>query len=112
MRGADCATDHVMLQSKIAFVLQKASSKTKGKPRLKLNAEKLRSEETCKEFQKQMNNIMDYDDMVMNLEKKWNKLKTSAYNTAMETIGKPDRKHQDWFDGNYASSIPCFRKEI
>ena len=112
MRGADCSTGHVILRSKIAFVLQKTSNKTKGKPRPKLNVEKLRNEETCKEFQKQMNNIMDYDDMVMNLEEKWNKLKTSAYNTAMETIGKPDRKHQDWFDGNYASSIPCFRKEI
>ena len=68
MRGADCATDHGMLQSKIAFALQKASNKTKGKLKPKLNVEKLRSEETCKEFQKRMNNIMDYDDMDMNLE--------------------------------------------
>ena len=62
--------------------------------------EKLRSEETCKEFQKRMNNIMDYDDMDMNLEERWNKLKTSAHNTAMEILGKPNQKHQDWFDGN------------
>ena len=45
-----------------------------------------------KEFQKRMNNIMDYDDMDMNRKGRWNKLKTSAYNTAMEARGKPDQK--------------------
>ena len=101
MRGADCATDHVMIRSKLAFVLKKASNKTKGKPRQKLNVVRLRSEETCKEFQRQMDNIMDYeDDENMNLEERWDKLKTSAYSTAMEILGKPDRKHQDWFDDN------------
>ena len=102
MRGADCATDHVMLRSKIAFMLKKAFNKNKGKPKPKLNVERLRSEETYKEFQKQMDNIMDYDDKDMNMEEKWNKLKTSAYSTAMETLGKPERKHQDWFDENDA----------
>ena len=108
MRGADCSTDHVILRSKIAFVLQKTSNKTKGKPRPKLNVEKLRNEETCKEFQKQMNNIMDYDDMVMNLEEKWNKLK----HLPIIQQWRPLENQIENADGNYASSIPCFRKEI
>ena len=70
MRGANCPTDHVTLRLKIEFVLKKASNKTKGKPRPKLNAEKLRSEETYKEFQNQIDNIMNYDDMDMNPEER------------------------------------------
>ena len=44
---------------------------------------------------------MDYN-IDMNLEERWDKLKTSAYSTAMETLGNPDGKHQDWFDENDA----------
>ena len=102
MRSTDFATGHVMLQSKITFVLKKASSKTKRKARPKLNGEKLRSKETCKKFQKLIDNIADYEDMVMNLKERCDKLKRYAYSTAMKTLRKPDRKHQEWFNKNDA----------
>ena len=90
MRGADCATDQVTLCSKLAFVLNKTSNMTKEKPRPIVNVEKLRNGKTCKEFQKQMDNIMDFNNIDINLEERWDELKTSAYSTAMETLGNPD----------------------
>ena len=101
MRGADCATDHVMVRSKIAFALKKAKMKTRGNAVPKLNLGKLRIDDVLQEFQEQMDKSMDYkDDENMNLEERWAKLKTSAYNVANEILGKPERKHQDWFDGD------------
>lgn len=40
----------------------------------------------------------DCDDLV--LEKRWDRLELSAYKTANEILGKPNKKHQDWFDEN------------
>ena len=94
MRGADCSTDHIMVRSKIAFTLRKAKIKTRGNSAYKLNVGKLRNEDVLQEFQTQMDKTMDNkDDEDMTLEEGWDRLKTSN-----EILGKPERKHQDWFD--------------
>ena len=99
MRGADCSTDHIMVRSKIAFTLRKAKIKTRGNSAYKLNVGKLRNEDVLQEFQTQMDKTMDYkDDEDMTLEERWDRLKTSAFGAANEILGKPERKHQDWFD--------------
>ena len=34
-------------------------------------------------------------------DEEWAALQQVVYNTARTYLGKPDRKHQDWFDANY-----------
>lgn len=98
MRGSDCSTDHNMIRSKLAFVLRKAIKKTKGKPTSKMNVAKLRNEKVCRAFQKMDKIMEDKQDENLDLEEQWDRLKTTAYQTAGDMLGKPDRKHQDWFD--------------
>ena len=48
----------------------------------------------------QMDKNMNYGTDDKNMEKKGGQLKTTAYKTANEILGKPKCKHQDWFDEN------------
>ena len=98
MRGADCATDHSMVRSKLALRIRPPRNKSKGKPPSKLNVRKLRHRECRQELQTQMDNNMDYGVDDKSVEEEWELLKTTAYETANEILGKPKRKHQDWFD--------------
>jgi len=99
MRGADCATDHNLVRTKLALRMRLQRKKTQGKPTSKLNVNKLKKPECQQEFEAEMEKIMEYNaDENTSIEEKWDRLKTSAYKTAFEILGKPERKHQDWFD--------------
>jgi len=101
MRGADCSTDHIMIRSKIAFAVRRAAKKARGNSACKLNLRRLRNEEVLQNFQEQMDKNMDYEDAEnVSLEDRWDRLKTNAFRTASDILGKPERKHQDWFDGD------------
>ena len=57
------------------------------------------NENVLQKFQTQMDTTMDYkDDEDVTLEERWDRLRTSAFSAASEILGKPGRKHQDWFD--------------
>ena len=82
-------------------MLRKAANKTRGNSAYKLNLGGLRNEEMLQEFQEQMDKNKDYKDAGnVSLEDRWDKLKTSAFNTARDILGKSERKHQDWLDGD------------
>jgi exonuclease III len=99
MRGADCATDHNMVRSKLAFRVKPQRKKSRGKSTSKLNVSKLKKPECRQEFQLEMDKNMDYViDEEKSAEERCDMLKTSAYETACEILGRPTRKHQDWFD--------------
>ena len=34
------------------------------------------------------------------VKENWNSLKAITYDTAVNVFGKPNRKHQDWFEGS------------
>ena len=34
------------------------------------------------------------------VKENWNSLKAITYDSAVSVLGKPNRKHQDWFDDN------------
>jgi hypothetical protein len=99
MRGADCGTDHHLVRSKFALSVRPPRRKTQGKPPPRLNVRKLRNLECRQEFEEKMEKNLNYTtDGYVGVEEEWETLKTSAYETAKETLGKPERKHQDWFD--------------
>ncbi|XP_048578500.1 craniofacial development protein 2 [Nematostella vectensis] len=102
MRGADCATDHQMVRSKVAFSLRRPHARTKAKPPTKLDVRKIRSGDMKAKLQHEMNealkNLEEMDGS--EIEAQWNTLKTVVYETAEKVCEKPKRKHQDWFDEN------------
>lgn len=75
MRGVDSSTDHVMIRSKLAFVLRKEKSKTSGNSACKLNVKKLHNEDVIQEFQEHMDEAMDYKDDACNLVREMEKVK-------------------------------------
>ena len=93
MRGADCATDHNMVPSKLAF--RTSEKENQGKVNTKTKCEQAEEAGVQMQTDKNMNYVIDEEKGV---EERWDMLKTSAYETAFETLGKPTRKHQDWFD--------------
>ena len=93
MRGANCWTDHQMLTSTVAFrIRQKYNRQGTSKP-TKLNTAKLSatSHRALAQWEEKENSTPDEE---------WAALQQIVYNTAKTYLGKPDRKHQDWFDPN------------
>lgn len=99
MRGADCSTDHNLVLSKVSFSVRKPVKKTGGKPWYNLNVAKLRCKSVCKDFQDTMSTALKRSNQGdLDVEGKWSMLKETALNTAKTVLGKPERRHQDWFD--------------
>ena len=96
-RGANCWTDHQMLRSKVAFrKRQKHNRQGTSKP-TKLNTakpsaiERVLSRSALAQREEKENSTPDEE---------WAALQQIVYNTANTYLGKPDRKHQEWFDPN------------
>ena len=102
MRGANCWTDHQMLRSKLAFrIRQKHSRQGTSKP-TKLNTAKLSTTSHRESFEQEMDSALAQWEEKENStpDEEWAALQQVVYNTAKTYLGKPDRKHQDWFDPN------------
>ena len=68
----------------------------------KLNTAKLRTTSHRDSFEQEMDSTLAQWEEKENLipGEEWAAQQQVAYNTAKSYIGKPDRKHQDWFDPN------------
>ena len=102
MRGANCRTVHQMLRSKVAFgIRQKYNRQGTSKP-TKLNIAKLSTTSHRESFEHEMDNALAQGEEKGNStpDEEWAALQQVVYNTAKTYLGKPDRKHQDWFDPN------------
>ncbi|KAK2188889.1 hypothetical protein NP493_120g00037 [Ridgeia piscesae] len=100
MRGANCWTDHRMLKSKVAFrIRQKHNRQGASKP-TKLNTAKLSTISHRESFVQEMDSALTQWEGKESSppEEKWAALQQIIYNAAKTYLGKPDRKHQDWFD--------------
>ena len=98
MRGAECSTDHFMIRSKCNIKLKPHPMRKKGsKPSKKLNVEKLRNQNEKDRLATAMNEALPTLPTGTS-EEQWKALKSAVYTTASEILGKPTRKHADWFD--------------
>jgi hypothetical protein len=100
MRGANCWTDHQLLRSKIAFMLRPKCRKQGAIIPKKLNTDKLRINRHQVNLEREMDSAM-VDWRVqeeMGVDQAWASLSQIVYETASNTLGKPERKHQDWFN--------------
>ena len=100
MRGADCASDHMMLRCKASFRLANTHRRQQSSTKKKLDVQKLSNPMVRTAFQealaKGLEPISPNDDQ----EKSWNTLRETVYNAASNLLGHPKKKHQDWFDEN------------
>ena len=102
MRRANCWTDHQMLRSKMAFrIRQKHNRQGTSKP-TKLNTAKLSTTSHRESFEQEMDSApAQWEEKETSTpDEEWAALQQVVYNTAKTYLGKPDRKHQDWFDHN------------
>jgi hypothetical protein len=100
MRGANCWTDHQMLRSKVAFHLRKRHNKQRLRKPSKLNTAKLQTITHRENLAKDMDNALEKLEHKneSSLDEEWTALQQVVYNTAKLSLGKADRRHQDWFD--------------
>ena len=102
MRGANCWTDHQMLRSKVAFrIRQKQNRQGTSKP-TKLITAKLITISHRESFEQEMDSALAQWEEKENStpDDEWAALQQVVNNTAKTYLGKPDRKHQDWFYPN------------
>ena len=103
MHGANCWTDHQMLRSKVAFrIRQKHNRQGISKP-TKLNTAKLSTIRHKESFEQEMDSALVKWEAKENStpDEEWAAAQQQVvYNTAKTYLGKPDRKHKDWFDPN------------
>ena len=102
MRGANCWTDHQMLKSKVAFRIRQKHNRLGTSNPTKLNTVILSTTSHMESFEQDMDSALIQSEEKENStpDEEWAALQQVVYNTAKTYLGKPDRKHQDWFDPN------------
>ena len=95
MRGANCWTDHQLLRSKIAFALRPKCRKQGATIPKKLNTDKLHVNRHRVNLEQEMDSAMVgwRVQEKMGVDQTWASLSQVVYETASNTLGKPERKH-------------------
>ena len=86
----------------MAFGIRQKHSRQGTSQPTKLNTAKLRTTSHRESFEQEMDSALAQWDEKENStpDEEWEALQQVVYNTAKTYLGKPDRKHQDWFDPN------------
>ena len=100
--GANCWTDHKMLRSKVAFKIRQNNYRQETSKPIKLNTAKLSTISHSESFEQEADSALAQWEEKDNStpDEEWAALQPIVYNTAKTYLGKPNRKHQDWFDPN------------
>ena len=102
MHGANCWTDHQMLRSNVAFRVRQLHNRQGTSKPTKLILAKLSTANHRESFEQKMDSALAQWEEKENStpDYEWAALQQVVYDTAKTYLGKPDRKHQDWFDPN------------
>ena len=112
MRGANCLTDHQLLRSKIAFALRSKRRKQGATKLAKLNTDRLHVNTQRLKLEQDMEKALATWGVQegMTVDQTWASLSKVVYDTARNTLGKPERKHQDWFDPEDSELLILMKK--
>ena len=101
MRGTNCWTDHHMLRSKVASRIRQKRNRQGTSTPPKLNNEKVSTISHRESFEQEMDRLSPNGEKENSTpDEEWAALQQVVCNTAKTYIGKPDRKHQNWFEPN------------
>uniref|UniRef100_A0A3B3HTA8 Reverse transcriptase domain-containing protein n=1 Tax=Oryzias latipes TaxID=8090 RepID=A0A3B3HTA8_ORYLA len=111
MRGAECSTDHFMIRSKCNIKLKPPPMKKKGStPPKKLNVVKLKKQSEKDKLVTVINENL-LTPPTGTCEEQWQALKKTVYSAASGVLGKPTRKHADWFDESNEEIMELINKK-
>ena len=97
MRGAECSTDHFMIRAVYNIKPKpRPLRKTGLQPLRNLNVEKLKSQHERDSLTAAINETFP-TVQAGNTKEQWNILKNAVHGAATRALGKPSRKHADWF---------------
>ena len=99
MRGANCGTDHQMLRSMVIFSIRRKHNQKGAMKPVKLNTSKLRNTSHAESLVQEMDNALGKSSEDNDITC-WNSFQQVVYDTAKASLGKHEKKHQDWFDPN------------
>ena len=107
MRGDSVSvfSDHRLVRSKLSLSVKKTVSHQSCQRFRKLNISQLNDPSTSLRLKNELTTklqelyIPSYDS-ASNLDALWSSLHSVVHNGSYELLGKPNRKHQDWFDQN------------
>ena len=103
-RGTECWSDHRLVRSKIRFTILNTPRKSTKKVLKKINCSNLAVPSFEKSFSEELDSKMEDCTVTDDVESSWNLLKDTIYNTSVDLLGFPKRKHQDWFNENDADA--------
>ena len=110
-RGACAWSDHRLVKSEIAFRVKIPRQKRANPAHKKLDVEKLKSLEVREELAHKLTEAFSGEDVLnTSLDAKWDSFKTTTMRVSEEVLGKPKRKHRDWFDENDPEILPLLNK--
>ena len=98
MHGANCGTDHQMLRSRVIFSIRRKHNQKGAVKPVKLNTSKLRNTSHAESLVQEMDNALAQSSEDNNTH--WTSFQQVVYDTAKASLGKLEKKHQDWFDPN------------
>lgn len=103
--SADCDTDHSLVCTRMCFNPQKIHhTKQKGRPRINFNSAV--NPEIHDNFIDQLTAALTQDNSAPSAEDSWKYIRDTIYDTAMSTLGRQEKKNQDWFEANLSVMEP------
>lgn len=90
-------SDHALLRSKTSLCLRRRRVKKSPVPK-RINVLPLKNSEMQTALYDKLEENLDDIEMTDDIEKSWKALRDATHATALEVLGLPLRKHQDWFD--------------
>ena len=108
MCGAECQTDHRMVRMKLKMIIQPQRRKVAFKGVIKLNVDRLKSNEIKNDFSVKMETALNQlaDRTSDSVHDKWKELKNQILKVSKETLGTKSKKQPDWFEENIGSITP------
>lgn len=102
MRGANCNTDHQMIRSKIKLNFDTRTNRKENRKPPKLDVAKLKLKLNRKQYEEKTDKYVREKKLTQeeDTDKILESIKAVVIDAGKEVLGKPPRRHQDWFDEN------------
>ena len=107
--SADCDTDHSLVCCRIRLTPKKIHhTKQSSKPRI--NTTQTSDPKIQEAFNTKLSRALEAN-IPDALEDKWHHIRDAIYNSAVDTLGKKERRHQDWFEANIHQMEPLIKEK-
>ena len=109
LHSADCDTDHSLVTCKVRIKpIVIHHTKQKGRPRIKIP--EVPNPELQIQLNEQLEKVLTENTCTSkSLEERWQFIRDTIYNSALQTFGKQTKKSEDWFESNLPVIQPVIK---